>query len=200
MNRRFFIALFVLVLSACATSPKKIHYYQLSSTNSLPVTKQSNEQDLSSKSALVVLQPLGLASYLRRQGIVMETSAHQLQISSRHQWAEGLQNAITRLVLNGLSVQLSNFRFENNDRLNGGEANYQLKISLEQFHIGRDSQTITSGHFWLFDQQQKLIVKKAFSLNRTLRKDGYEQAVDQLEKSLQELVKMIADEVEKLGV
>ncbi|MDQ7048779.1 MAG: ABC-type transport auxiliary lipoprotein family protein [Enterobacterales bacterium] len=197
MTRILIIFSLIIFSLACANSPKQIHYYKLSSAKTLPVAQQSKKTPQEMTRPLVILKSVELANYLRRQGLMMETSAHQLQISNRNQWAEDLEGAVTRLMLNGLSAQLTEYRFEDNDRLNGDKETYQLKISLEQFHIGRDSQTITTGHFWLYDHQGKILAKQGYSLNRSLKEDGYDHAVDQLEKSLQELVDLIAMEIAK---
>lgn len=99
MSRSTFVALVVLVLCACGTSPPA-RYYALSEPAATSVAKTG--------SAVVLFGPFNVAQYLQRPQIVVRDADHQLQLAEFDRWAEAPQVAVVPWLARDVDRQLAN--------------------------------------------------------------------------------------------
>lgn len=187
----------VVVLSGCASDSVTIKYYTLGgqeSSTQMVADDQNNVQR-----PLILIEPIAMVDFLRQPGLVIQKTEHQIQISNIHRWSEELARATSRIIRKQLEMALPKYRFENQGRQWKAKPKYRLNIELEQFHIiNHHKQVVTSGQIWLFDDDRKLILKKVFSFEEPLNKNGYEHAVSKLELILNKLSQQITESVTAL--
>jgi uncharacterized lipoprotein YmbA len=196
MNRIITILLALLLLTSCASESVTIKYYKLGGLEKT-LTGDHSVQEATNQ-PLILIEPIQLTDFLRQPGLVIQKTNHQIQISNIHRWAEDLQRASSRIIRQQLEGALPEYRFENQSAQWKAKPLLRLTIELEQFHIiNHQKQVITSGQFWLFDNNNSLLLKKAFSFEESLNQNGYEHAVSRLERVLHKLSKQIADDLQK---
>lgn len=192
------IALFVVILlSSCASDSVTIKYYKLGAPDRLSKTIEHDQNNV--QRPLILIEPIALADFLRQPGLVIQKTEHQLQISNIHRWSEDLERATSRIIRNQLGNTLPKYRFENQGMQWKLKPKYRLSITLEQFHIvNHQKQVVTSGQIWIFGSDKTLLLKRAFSFEEPLNKNGYEHAVSKLELLMHKLSRQIAESVAAL--
>lgn len=198
MSRIILILVAFTFMASCTNETATIRYYKLASSSQLKSVEQTNLsgiQDEKKDKGLIVIEPIVLAEFLRRKGLVIQKNEHQIQISNIHRWAEELERAVSRVVRERLDYSLLDYRVEDQNSRWKIKPNYRISIELSQFHVNHESQTIASGQFWLFDKSRNVKVKRKFNFEMDLAADGYEHAISQLEKSLFELCELIVSEI-----
>ncbi len=186
----------MIFLSSCASETTSVRYYKLGSGTISSMKTETVESKPVLNLAdipLIVIEPIRLADFLRQQGLVIQKSNHQLQISNIHRWAEDLTSASVRLIRSELENNRADYRFETQSGRWKTKPAFRLNIELEQFQINHNRQTVTSGQFWIFDENKILIVKRKFLIKEKLTKNGYEHAISNLELSLVKLSKIIVN-------
>jgi len=187
----------VVLLSGCASDSVTIKYYKLGGQES---TSQIVDYDQNHvQRPLILIEPIALADFLRQPGLVIQKTEHQIQISNVHRWSEDLERATSRIIRKQLEIALPKYRFEKQGQQWKAKSKYRLNVELEQFHIiNHHKQVATSGQIWLFDEDRKLILKRAFNFDEPLNKNGYEHAISKLELILNKLSQQIAESVATL--
>lgn len=195
MNKLIAVVIIALILASCTNETATIRYYKLSGKLSLqdqsPAPKNKADQPL------VLIEPIILAEFLRRKGLVIQKNEYQIQISNIHRWAEELDRATARLIRQELEKSLVDFRVEDQSGRWKVKPSYRVSIELNQFQVNHKSQTVTSGQFWIFGKNREILAKKHFSFELDLKVDGYEHAISQLEFSLEQLSQLITSEMRK---
>lgn len=182
--------LVLVILSGCANESVTIKYYKLGSQESASGMNRS-AKDMVSR-PLILIEPIGLADFLRQPGLVIQKTNHQIQISNIHRWSEDLQRATSRIIRKNLEAALPDYRFENQSGQWKTKPQFRISIELEEFHIVNHQKHVkASGQFWFFDDKRNLLLKKHFTFVEPINKNGYEHAVSKLELSLRTLSKMI---------
>lgn len=188
--------LLLVLLTGCASDTVNVRYYKLGS-----VLKNSKTSDLTrmdknksvSERPLIIIEPISLADFLRQQGLVIQRTDHQLQISNIHRWAESLESSSSRVIQSHLESHLPGFRFESKNARWKTKPNFRISIELVEFQVNnRMAKVTTSGQFWIFDGDNNLINKEHFLLEESLNENGYEHAISRLEMTLLRLSKLIS--------
>ena len=200
MIRKIMLSFFVLAfMNGCVTESSTIQYYKLGSSVMILEPLDSNQPYPSieiGNRPLILIEPIMLADFLRRQGLVIQKAKHQLQISNVHRWAESLEGASSSVILRQLEHSLPNYRFENQTGRWKARPKFRLSIQLSQFQVNnKKNQVVTSGKYWLFDEKRNLLAKQQFLIEEALSKNGYEHAISKLELSLVKLSKLISDSI-----
>ena len=196
MNRFALIIIASILLMSCTNETATIRYYKLASNSNSSVIV--DREELKNQQELVILEPIILAEFLRRKGLVIQKNEYQIQISNIHRWAEELDRATARLIREALETKLSNYRVEDQNSRWKSKPSFRISIELNQFQVNHKNQTVTSGQFWIFGKNRELKAKKHFNFEIDLDQDGYEHAISQLESSLVNLSELIAIEVSEI--
>jgi len=196
MNRFVACLLVAFLLASCTNETATIRYYKLAgNTQALDRLAHS---DTKTDQPLVLIEPIVLAEFLRRKGLVIQKNEYQIQISNIHRWAEELDRATARLIREELEKTLVDFRVEDQNSRWKLKPSFRISIELNQFQVNHKNQTVTSGQFWIFGKNRVLKAKKYFNFELDLAQDGYEHAISQLERSLVKLSELIAIEVSEI--
>ena len=123
-----------------------------------------------------------MPKFLLQPGLAMQTGPHKITISKSHLWAERLDKAVPRLLVNKLQDLTDGYSF-----YLGGydwvEGDYsRLRLRLDNLQPTSSGTVVASGTFQLIDaNSSQLPVLREFHFSADLRRDGYAEAVAQME-------------------
>jgi uncharacterized lipoprotein YmbA len=132
------LGLSLLTLAACS-SPLELFYYQL------PQLSQ-NQQQLAVNAPVLVVEPVMVANYLNTNALILQTSEVELHKTAQHQWAEALDQQLTRLLIQQLSQALPGYRVT--DRA-PQSPHARVLVQVEQFHGSSQGIAMVAGRFSL---------------------------------------------------
>ena len=124
--------LIVLILMSCSgcigSLPTK--YYLLSSQSREVQSEETLKKTIEKK---VLLKPITLVEYLKKDRIVTRKGAYEVDISDFHLWAEPLDKSISRVLIDNLNnnsqgILVDHFSYEKKE-----DADLSIKIKIEQF-------------------------------------------------------------------
>lgn len=192
MNKILLIS-FCFLLSSCSTSKvQQVNYYLLNKSNNVNHSVIVNPQ-----STKIVVQQIRLAEYLTQSNLAMQVNSHQLHYSRQHAWAESLDTAIEKALLNDLNGYQSDMVFLNKNDPLAQDHQYELVLQIDHLIATDQSTVITSGTYWLVSKDENKVTnhKKRFSLEKRLTESGYLHSVSQLRMLLGELSGQIYNDI-----
>lgn len=180
------IVVVLVLLAACASDPVPVNYYLLAPPQEMRATVRG--ADLPA----VVIDTVELAAYLRQGGLVMQSGDNQLLVSSTHLWAENLEQAFPRALLQQLQQQTDAYAFYL--RLSDfiSRTDYSLHLHIDSLQPSDAGEVVLSGRYQLVaasDDENPLDVR--FFFQRDLTMDGYPHAVEQMQALVGELAASI---------
>jgi uncharacterized lipoprotein YmbA len=176
-----------LALGACASEPTSISYYMLTTPSSEPVTRQAALPKPS-----LVIEELELAAYLRQSGIALQTGSNKLQVSRQHLWAENLELAVPKLLLQELQRQSNDFNFYIRNIDFVPQTDYRLRLHIDNLQATEQGEVLSSGRYQLISNATPAESHTTdFFFTEDLLDDGYEHAVEKMRV----LIKDIAEDV-----
>lgn len=184
-------ALFTL---GCSNTNEGIQYYALNAIKSQAgeITNIEKKQE----DILVVINDITLADFLNTGGIVMQVDSHQIQISNQHRWGDKLPKAILAHLMTSLSANNNHLYFDLKNSKNTHLANKKLSLSFEQFTIANPQhETVISGYYTIESTLNNKQEKTFFDIRQPLSENGYNHAVENFKKSLDELSNLIIKEL-----
>ena len=125
MKQAITLIVLIALLQACASTTPVTSEYLLRAPT-LP------EHSAGTFRGSVTLNPIWVATYLDREGIVIETSAHQITEARYQRWAEPLTTSLQRV----LQVEIersANVRV-NTASTSGPESDLSIDVRVYQFH------------------------------------------------------------------
>lgn len=169
------MALGLSVSSGCS-SVQELNFYQL--------PQQANTAASASMDAMViVVEPVMVANYLNTNALILQTSDVQLVKTNQHQWAEALDQQLTRLLQQQLTAALPGHRVT--DRAPQGPQQ-RLLVQVEQFHGTEQGMVKISGKYSLVNGEHT--IQQRFALELAQPEDGYPSMVATLGLGWQQVV------------
>lgn len=172
------LAMVLLALVGCS-SPSSVHYYQL------PQFVQQG-QPLASHAPVLVVEPVMVANYLNSNALVLQTSDVALHKTQQHQWAEALDQQLTRLLVQHLAQSLPNYRITERAPQT---PHARVLVQVEQFHGSVQGTVFVSGKFHLTTAEG--IIQQQFHWQLPQAEAGYPALVSALGQGWQQLASQI---------
>lgn len=189
-TRRNVVAIAVLGLTACASSPLEDHYYSLVlAADDVVVT-----DDAAAAHAYLIVGPVQLPEYLNRRGLTIQIDANQIQTANHHFWAEPLEEAISKVLVRDIAHLASGVVVDRDAGRWTAAGDCRLRVEFDKFHATSESRVVSSGRYWLSSSGSS--VKQEFAVTQTISADGYAHAVEALRRSLGILAAQIADTID----
>lgn len=185
-NCRFLPASLLLAISllvGCTSSPPvQDHRYLLR-----PEKLMASSPD---ESSAVLLNPVLVAQYLDRQGIVLETGSSEIHVAKHHRWAEALDEAVERY----LQVSIANRAgvVVESTLLTTDAAAARVTVRINQMH-GTDSGRVRLVADWKVDHPDQDATLFSFDESVSQGADGYPALVAAHAVLLDNLGAAIAD-------
>lgn len=165
------VSALLLLISGCSSVKPEVQYYQLSPA------PRAQGVDLSLPKLLI--EPVELVDYLKRANLLLQRQSGQLYVTKYHVWAESLDKAIARSLVNFLNRSQTKFRTQSQFDRQCQQGCYRLKLLVEQFYPTEHSTVIFAGKYQLL-RGNVLIAQRDFNLQQSLAGDGYGVAVTSL--------------------
>ncbi len=179
------VAALTLLLLGCS-SAVSINYFQLPQPAISTAVPAAN-------AAVLVVEPVMVASYLNTNALILQTSDVQLVKTQQQQWAEALDQQLSRILLRTLAAELPGYRVT--ERPVAGAQ--RLLVQVEQFHGTEQGTVMLSGRFSLMPGTEGNavhtgIIQQQFQLQMPQADDGYPALVAALGELWQRQGKDIA--------
>ena len=186
------VALVTGVLGCAVSDPTR--YYVLALAPAAPVTTRTAD---AGPAVTVGVGPVSIPGYLDRTQMVTRDGAGQVQISPYHQWAEPLDQGITRVLVEGLAARIPT------DRVAafpwGGSMQqvlqYQVLVTIMRFD-GQPGGTVVLDTRWRLVSKggQELVFKRS-TVTEATGGAGYEPLAAAMSRALGTLGQEIAAEI-----
>ena len=187
------LCVLLMILTACSSKPLNLNYYLLSTPQAAAPSQHSVAQPQ------IILQPVLLADYLKQSSLVMQIAEHQMYFSRQDIWAERLDKAIQKTLLEDLN-RSQHAQFRAYPGLSGESDTLSLTVQIDYFHPTFNSTVVSAGRYWIVDPAGQHSLEKPFYLSLKLTQDGYAHAVEKQRELLQLLATEIQQSLESSGL
>jgi uncharacterized protein len=182
------LLLALLLVAGCAGSAPT-QYYLLEAMAPTAVNEKSDE-------AIIAVNPVTLPAYLDRPDIVTRSTDNRLDLADFDNWAEPLDDNITRVLAANLGHLLGT------DRViilpTASEAgNLEIRVDINRFEREPNGECVLVASWMILDGQKgrrRTLLRKS-SLRETAAGDGYDATVAAMNRALDRLSQEIADEI-----
>ncbi len=191
------LTLFALLalFSGCAT--KESRFYILESMRAEAVLTESRmiENDLA-----IGIGPVELSGHLDRPQIVIKGEGNELSFAEFDRWAEPLNENISRVLAENLSILLSTGRVSIFPWKSYTPIDYRIDVALLRFDVSSDGNTVLIANWSIFKGKGREALKKKRSVIRSTAITGdYGGKVSAMNNTLSELSREIAAEIRRLS-
>jgi hypothetical protein len=179
------LCVLLIALTACASEPPAPVEYLLRPP--LEQTAQAAEP-----TPYAALGNIALPVYLERQGIVVETGGHRIQVARDHRWAEPLSRAIRRMLQVGIAEAAG--RGVAASRAQAKDPEVVIDVTVHQLHGSVDGEVVLAADWQVEAAADGRILRRGELAERTLTDAaGYDALVDAHAELLDRLSSAIAD-------
>jgi uncharacterized lipoprotein YmbA len=123
---------------------------------------------------------------------LLQRQSGQLYVTKYQVWAEPLDQAIGRAMVNYLNQSQHSFRAQSQLLIPCRQDCFRVKLLVEQFYPTEQGVVVFSGKYQLF-QDNNLIAQQDFNLQQAQTTDGYAMSV----KSLHQLTVKLASQIQR---
>lgn len=186
MIRYVILVAITLLGMGCQSIDTHTKYYQLANA---PVDNNVEQRPIQ-----LIIEPVVLVDFLKRPNILLKQQNNTLYVTNYHVWAEPLDKAIGRAMVNFINKKSETLRAEH--RLFNQcvkKQCFHLTLLIEAFYPSEQSQVQLSGKYRLRNSSSEVIHQQDFHLVNELEIDGYPHAVEQL----QDLIYQLSSQIEQ---
>ena len=178
----------LLVLSGCFGSTPPTQFYVLPSPTGVDTAPPSSAGQ---RTLTMGVGPVTLPPYLDRPQIVTRTSRAKLALADFDQWAGPLQDTITRVLAEHLSLLIPTDRVVLYPWPRTIDPDYQVTVEVIQFDRGTGSQVVLAARWSLLDRDGKELVMRKSRVSLAAGGQDYEAAVTTMGRALEALAQDI---------
>ena len=124
--KTIFILLLILVLASCRSKPPQLYVL-----NPLPCCQLSQHMQFSSLK--IGVDPVKIPEYIQKPQIVLHCNKNQVVLSENHEWAEGLNKNILRVLQTNLMTLLPGATVESSPWDSKFKPDYNVKITISEY-------------------------------------------------------------------
>ncbi len=182
MKRTFATIIMALALTTTSgcSSVQELHFYHLPQQADIAVA-------VAIDAPVIVVEPVMVANYLNTNALILQTSSVQLVKTTQHQWAEALDQQLTRLLQQQLATALPNHRITDRAPLGPQQ---RLLVQIEQFHGTEQGIVLISGKVSVLNGEHT--TQQRFAVQLAQPEAGYPALVATLGEGWQQVVAEIS--------
>jgi uncharacterized lipoprotein YmbA len=185
----------LLLFSACASSPPS-RFYTLTS---LRMQKDIQDHIVEASSYSLVVGPVTIPDYMDRPQIITRSSTYEIHLDEFNPWASPLDEDITQVLTENLSVLLSQEKISISQWQYGSTAKYQVPIDVRRFDVMPDGNVLLIAKWSVIDQKEKqTLTALEAKIKEPIDGQDYNAKVSAMSKAIEALSRNIADAI-KLG-
>jgi uncharacterized protein len=188
----FTVALFVVILTGCASSPSS-KFYQLNPLqNKTSVTRDASpDQNLT-----IAIGPVRVPDYLDRPQIVTRSGKNELKLSEFDRWAGSLENDVNRVLVEDISSLLPADRFfvvRWTPYLESQvPVSYRVEVLVDRFEGSLGNSVLLKAQWAVFAKDKRLLLKKESEIREEMNGGSYETLVAAMSSALERLSRDIS--------
>ncbi|RBW46896.1 hypothetical protein DS885_05965 [Psychromonas sp. B3M02] len=166
--------------------------------DSLFLLPENTTAAIANNSLPMLLVSTNLDTYLDQASLVYRVSDTKVVLAKHNSWAHQLSEQINqRMVANLRTNQSTYWPVERNTSMQLTNQP-KLQIHFTKFNGAFTGDAELSGEWLLIDAQGQLIKSDYFQINKPLKETGYEELVIALAQGLDDLSRIIAEQVKPL--
>ncbi|MGH8610501.1 MAG: PqiC family protein [Gammaproteobacteria bacterium] len=197
MNKRliFLLPLLVPALNGCFRNTAPIRFYMLR-----PLTPAESPQAAiprTDRGPVIGLGPIRLSDYLDRPQIVTAVSEQEYRLAEDHRWAERLDQTLTRVMAENLSVLVPTERVVFHPWPHQQKVDAQVTVNIQEFHVDAAGQVRLAAQ-WAVRRGDKMLVTRKSSCRLAASGADYAKIVDAQSQCVGQLSREIATSVRLL--
>lgn len=150
--RTLFLSALLLILVACSSSPRKLHYYALTPNDATDAVVQNSFTDA------IGIGPVTLPEMHSTDGVLYWGEGSAVVISEEHLWAGDLKRGIARTLAQGLAQRLNMqnvFSFPWDSRM---RPDRQVFVVVEQFSGPLNGEVVLQATWSHYDVREKRVL------------------------------------------
>ena len=186
--------LFILIFFSSCSGSLPTNYYILSAMevdSSTPLKTTSYQR--------VLLRPITLVDYLRKDRVITRTGLHQINVSDFHLWAEPLEKNIVRVLIENLNNNNKGIVVESFSHQKKKNIDKSIKINIEQFERVDDEIVELKSEVSFFDSEQEKF-NKVYDLqtqcsSSSIVVEKHSVTVECMSKALAEFSKVLLEDI-----
>jgi len=191
----FALALFVVSVTGCATSPSS-KFYQLTSVQS----RTSVARDDSPCHGLVIaIGPVRIPDYLDRPQIVTRFGKNELKLSEFDRWAGSLESDVSRVLVEDMSSVMPADRFSvvrwTPYLESQMPASCRVEVLVDRFEGALGSSVLLKAQWTVFAKDKRLLLKREAKIREEMNGSNYETLVAAMSSALERLSRDISGEI-----
>ena len=187
-----FLVLFLLLFTGgCMKQGLPIYYYTLDSSTQPAVSQSDSVPD-------ILVGPIHIVSFLDQGQLVTQNSAYSVNLEEQHRWAGDLQEMVSNVLINNLSLALGTdkiYCYPNAQEIKG----LQLTISILHLEKNADGQALVEARWKIISADDQTILHTSTSTCKTgSETNDFASLVKGLSEGLSRLSEEIADKISQL--
>jgi uncharacterized lipoprotein YmbA len=187
----FTLALFVAILTGCASSPPS-KFYQLNPAQSMTlVSAVSNDHSM-----VIAIGPVRIPDYLDRPQIVTRSGKNELKLSEFDRWGGSLESDVNRVLVEDLSSILPADRFSvvrwTPYLESQVPASYRVEVLVDRFEGTPGDSVLLKAQWSAFAKDRSLLLKKESWINEKINGNSYDALVAAMSSALERLSRDIS--------
>lgn len=187
--QRLFLCALLFLQAACIGTTPPSQFFLLE-----PVAPDSHSAAVgTTNQPAISLAPIRIPRYLDRAQIVTASGPNTYQLDEWHRWAESLDDNMTRVLLQNLSVMVpADVVVQRHDR--GSEM--RLAVTILEFHIDPEGQAVLSAQ-WQLSKGNETVLRQQNNYKLPAPKDDVPAQVQVLNQCLNQLSRDISSAVKR---
>ncbi|MDD5276246.1 MAG: PqiC family protein [Methylovulum sp.] len=183
----------VISLSGCIGGSTPMSQFYLLE----PIHATDNAPSPAEAKLLIALAPVRIPKYADRPQIVSATAQNTYQLSELNRWAEALDENMTRVLMENLSLLVpAEMQLTNTSNL-AKQAKYRIAVNILEFYVDPKGQAKLNAQ-WDVTQDGKKLSSQQMSYQSPASTFNYQVMVTALNKCLSNLTRDIATSLRQL--
>jgi uncharacterized lipoprotein YmbA len=180
------LSLVWLMLEGCGSTPPT-RFYVLPTVTDVAPPAPAAKRDLT-----IGVGPVTLPPYLDRPQIVTRASRVKLDLGEFDQWAASLQDGVSRVLAENLSLLIPTDRVVRYPWSRATVPDYQVTVEVMQFDAGPGGEIVLAARWQILTADDKELVMRKSRLTAAVEGYQYEATVTAMGRTLDALSREIA--------
>lgn len=183
----FTLALVVVILTGCASSPSSKFYQLTPGQNKTSVTGDVS----SDQRQVIAIGPVRIPDYLDRPQIVTRSGKNELKLSEFDRWAGSIENDVNHVLVEDISSLLPAGRFSvvHWTPYLGSQvpASYRVEVIVDRFEGALGDSVLLKAQWRIFAKDRSLILEKGSQVREQVNGSSYDELVAAMSSALERL-------------
>jgi hypothetical protein len=193
------LILFGLVVAGCAGKSAPTQFYMLGPVMSDEVESHPAN---STSTVYITLDTVEIPEYLNRPQIVTHVDRAEYQIDEFHRWMEPLQDNLTRVIANHISVLLNPKGIDILYTARPVKTEYTIVVQILRMEGKLGQGMFLDARWSFFDQQDEtpVVTKRFVRIQEFTSDDTYQGLLQTQNRSIESLCRAMADGIDQIVV